>query len=430
MRYGIFIISTIALVLSRVSGGYAQTPHMIYRPTFGVDGSPPNDKSARVVFSTTGRFVAFNSWSDNLVFNDSNKLGDCFVLDQLTRHIDIVSIAWNEEQANQGAVAAEVSDSGRYAVFYSCSDNLVPDDTNGWPDVFVRDLWTGSITRASVASDGSEGDNGATGFDITPDCRYVAFDTHASNMVDDDTNGWLDVFVHNMVTGKTKRVSVSSSGGQGDYPSWYATVSADGRFVAFASQARNLVDNDTNNREDIFVHDVWTGETEIVSISSNGEYGNGGSGWNGVAITADGRYVCFASDDSNLVPGDSSDYDVFMHDRWTGTTELISIGTDGQNGDGDMADISDDGRYVVFFSSTAFDPDDNNGISDIYVRDRVLETTTLVSKSRDGEPGNRVSAWPSISGNGNFIGFESDATNLVFNDTNGRRDVFVHLKIE
>lgn len=431
MLHNFFIISIITLVLIGISTTYAQISHMIYRPTFGYDGSSPNDRSSGISFSNNGRYVAFGSLSNNLVKNDNNGFFDCFLLDQLTHHIDIVNIAWNGEQANFVSGSVRVSDNGRYAIFYSWADNLVLDDTNDWSDIFVRDRLSGDVTRASVASDGTEGNGAAADFDITPDCRFIAFGSHASNMVKNDTNGWPDVFVHDMVTRETVRVSVSSTGEQGDYPSGNHAISADGRFVAFMSQARNLVDNDTNNREDVFVHDSWTGETEIVSISSNGEYGNGSSGWNGVAMSADGRYVCFGSSSTNLVEGDTNlDSDVFVHDRWIGRTDRVSISTDGQQGSGDMADISDDGRYVTFFSTaTTFDQNDNNGVGDIYVHDRLMRTTKLVSKSRDGEVGNMVSAWPSISGNGRFIGFESEATNLVYNDTNGRRDVFVFLPI-
>lgn len=411
-----------------VAPAAAQVAHIMYRATFGYDGTPPMQSTEEPFLSGRGRYIAFSSNASNLVPGDTNNRGDCFVLDQATHLIQRVNITWDGRQSNDHGLQVRTSEDGRYAVFYTWASNMIPDDKNGWPDVFIRDLFTGDVKRVSVASDGSEGDNGAASFDITPDARFISFASHASNMVDDDTNDRIDVFLHDRQTGVTERVSVSSSGDEGNGQSSQNAINADGRYIAFRSTSDNLIENDWNVRGDVFVRDRLLGTTEVVSVSSSGVLGNGSSGYNGVDITPDGRYIAFGSEASNLVPNDTNgQIDVFVHDRWLGTTERVSVGTDGSQDDGDMPAISDDGRFVAFFSGGQWDPHDNNGEGDIYVRDRLTRTTRLVSRSTGGWVGDKVSAWPVISGDGRFIAFESDATNLVPNDNNNRRDVFVHI---
>jgi Tol biopolymer transport system component len=182
----------------------------------------------------------------------------------------------------------------------------VPGDTNGANrDIFVRDRQSGQTELVSVSSAGVQGNYGSSNPTISADGRFVAFESSASNLVPGDTNGANgDIFVHDRETGQTERVSVSSAGAQGNYGSVDPTISADGRFVAFRSEANNLVPGDTNDRPDVFVRDRQTGETERVSVSSAGTQGNGHSVH--PTISADGRFVAFESSASNLVPGDTN----------------------------------------------------------------------------------------------------------------------------
>src|SRR5438093_763515 len=185
-----------------------------------------------------------------------------------------------------------------------------------------------TTVRVSVASDGTEGNDVSLGSALSADGRFVAFDSAATDLVAGDTNGVSDVFVHDRQTGTTERVSVASDGAQGNNASSYPALSADGRFVAFDSDATNLVAGDTNGTTDVFVHDRQTGTTERVSVASGGgTQGNGKSGgfFAFPALSADGRFVAFQSDATNLVAGDTNGTtDVFVHDRPTATTERVT----------------------------------------------------------------------------------------------------------
>lgn len=189
---------------------------------------------------------------------------------------------------------------------------ITPNDTNGSWDVFVHDRKTGKTERVSVNSNGGQGNGWSLYPSISGKGRYVAFISSATNLVTGDTNGKVDVFVHDRKTGKTERVSVNSNGDSGDLNSWRCvSISDDGRFIVFESEASNLVSSDTNNREDVFLHDRTTKKTVRLSVNDNGIQGNNHS--DRPSIAPDGRYVVFQSKADNLVSGDTnSATDVFM----------------------------------------------------------------------------------------------------------------------
>jgi Tol biopolymer transport system component len=297
--------------------------------------------------------------------------------------------------------------------FFSVASNLVPGDTNGVPDVFVRDRTTHTTTRVSVSSTGGGGgvaEDFGKRISISADGRFVAFSSFNSDLVPGDTNQFSDVFVRDRQTHTTRRVSVSSSGAQGDEDSLQPSMSADGRFVAFASGASNLVPGDTDFDEtDVFVRDRTTHTTTRVSVSSTGAQGDDFSV--DPSISADGRFVAFLSSADNLVPADTNGAnDIFVRDRTTHTTTRVSVSSTGGQGNDSSRDpsISADGRFVAF-SSTNFG-------GGVFVRDRTTHTTTLVSVSGFQQ---------SISADGRFVAFASEASNLVPGDTNDHFDVFV-----
>ncbi|MCP4285676.1 MAG: hypothetical protein GY792_14665, partial [Gammaproteobacteria bacterium] len=224
-----------------------------------------------------------------------------------------VSVASDGTEGNDVSSAPSISVDGRYVAFHSETSNLVSGDTNECADIFLHDTQTGQTTRVSVASDGTEGNDNLSNPSISANGRYVAFWSQASNLVSGDTNNEYDVFVHDTQTGQTTRVSVASGGAQGDDLSSGASISADGRYVAFQSYASNLVSGDNNGTSDVFVHDTQTGQTIRVSVASDGMEGNDGSG--DISISASGRYLAFASEASNLVSGDNGKIDIFRHDR-------------------------------------------------------------------------------------------------------------------
>ena len=346
------------------------------------------------------------------------------VLGETTR----VSVASDGTQANDWSIQPAISVDGRYVAFASDASNLVAGDTNNKRDIFVHDRLTGATTRVSVDSDGAQANNSSFEPGISADGRYVAFASDASNLVAGDTNNVRDVFVHDRVTGETTRVSVASDGMQANRASELAAISADGGYVAFHSDASNLVAGDTNNVRDVFVHNRVTGETTRVSVASDGTQANSSSIL--PQVSADGRYVTFTSFANNLVAGDSNRaWDVFVHDRVTGETTRVSVASDGMqaNGFSGFSKLSADGRYVVFLSvASNLVAGDTNNFSDIFMHDRVTGETTRVSVASDGTQANAGSAEPAISADGRYVAFPSYASNLVAGDTNGEADIFVH----
>ncbi len=339
-----------------------------------------------------------------------------------------VSVSSSGAQASPGIAddfTPSISADGRYVVFTNVADNLAPGDANGKTDVFVRDRMLGTTELVSVSSTGEIGNSWSGGSSISSDGRYVAFNSSSDNLVIGDTNGAVDVFVRDRLLGTTELVSVSSTGEQADADSSLGglTISADGRYVVFDSRATNLVAGDTNGHNDVFVRDRQSGTTERISVSSTGDPGNFNT-VGGVSISADGRYVAFASASTNLVESDTNGaIDVFVRDRKLGTTELVSVSSTGAQGHGLSFPpvISADGRFVAFRSSASnlVDGDTNNG-TDIFIRDRQLGTTELVSASSSGQIGNGQSQDFSMSPDGRFVAFSSSASNLVPGDTNGR----------
>jgi Tol biopolymer transport system component len=395
------------------------------------DGSQGNDSSwLKSSISADGRFVAFHSQASNLVDGDTNGFGDVFVRDRLLGITERVSLANDGSQANWGAGGPSISVDGRYVAFSSSSTNLVNGDTNNQEDVFVRDRLSGTTERVSVASDETQGNSYSDTSSISADGQYVAFHSSASNLVSGDTNDYEDVFVRDRLSGTTERVSVASDETQGNQFSSGPSISAEGRYVAFLSWASNLVGGDTNYDLDIFVRDRLLGTTERVSVASDGTQGNDAA-WNRPFISAYGRYIAFDSNATNLVTGDTNGaQDAFIRDRVGRITERVSVANDETQGNDDTwrPSISADGRYAAFVSLASNLVDgDTNGFADVFVRDRLLGITERVSVASDGSQANigSDSLYPSISADGRYVVYESAASNLVVEDTNNRYDVFV-----
>lgn len=331
-----------------------------------------NGWSSNPSISAFGRFVAFHSSASNLVSGDTNGTYDIFVHDRQNGVTERVSVSSSGVQANGGSLDSSISADGRFVAFYTYASNLVSGDTNGRWDIFVHDRHTGVTERVSTSSSGEQGNYDSLFPSISGNGRFVAFQSYATNLVSGDTNGEEDIFVHNRQTGVTKRVSVSSKGEQGNDHSWFSSISGNGHFVVFQSAASNLVSGDTNGVVDIFIHERHTGVTERVSVSSNGEQGNS---WSTVPfISTFRRFVVFESYASNLVSGDTNgEKDIFVRDCQSGVTELISVSSssDQGNNSSDNPSISADARFVAFDSgATNLVLGDTNGDFDVFVRDR------------------------------------------------------------
>lgn len=331
-----------------------------------------------------------------------------------------------------------LSQTGQFVAFSSGASNQVVGDTNLVPDVFLFNRQTGTTTRESVGLGVPplQATGASTFPSISADGRYVAFESLAENLVGpgQDTNLKSDIFVRDRTLDVTERASVALGGfpTQPDGDSNKPSISADGRYVAFFSFATNLVAGDTNGVADVFLYDRQLAvPTQRVSVGPGGVQGNGASVVFGQAVSNDGTRVAFESAATNLVAVDANGAkDVFV---WTsGTTALVSVnsaGTGPGNGESRVSAISGNGRYVVFESdATDLVASDNNGVTDIFVRDLTAGTTTRVSVSSTGVQANGASfafGSTTVSDNGALIVFESDATNLVTGDTNGVGDVFV-----
>jgi Tol biopolymer transport system component len=454
VRAASVVLVATALALEPVGA----TPPTTTRVSVSSSGAQANNASVDAAVSANGRYVAFQSWASNLVAGDNNGgVADVFVHDRVAQTTTLVSVSSAGEQANDESLAPTISGDGRYVAFASAATNLTPEGAGG---LFLHDTATGTTSRLGLGNTPS----------ISADGRHVAF-WWWSDLLPGGTPGVVDVYVRDLVTGITTRVSVSSSGVPGDGESSFPVgthISADGRYVAFESQATNLVAGDTNTCggsftvpgrcPDVFVHDrdadvdgVFDEPGEIsttrASVSSSGE-----QSFDGLSIapsmSADGRYVAFESTASNLVPGDTAQCggppgnvqsctDVFVRDLVAQTTIRASFSPVGGQGIGQSATawISGDGRFVAFATTAPnLAPCDSNGLADIVLYDRLTATITLVSVAgSSGQQANGHSGLPAVSADGSVVAFESVANNLdpidpaglLTWDTNGTLDIYV-----
>ncbi len=388
---------------------------------------PPSVFTGSPVISRDGRFVAFSSTDETLVSGDSNGKSDIFVRNLVTGVIELVSVGNNEAQSNGMSRYPAISGDGRYVVFSSIATNLIPvADTNGYEDVFIRDRTEGTTQRVSVASNGTQGNAAALMADVSDNGRYVAFASYAANLVTDDTNGAIDIFLRDLTTNTTTRESIRSDESQDNDSATRPAISADGSRIAFESMG-SMGLSDAGGFSDIFVRDRTAGTTTRVSKSTGGAQSDGASA--AAAISGDGRYVAFHSTGTNLVSGDLDDNtEVFLHDLSNGQTTRVALSSTGAVGNSNSSApaLSYDGRYVAFGSqSDNLVTGDTNALRDVFVFDRQAATTVRVSVSALGAQSDGASRYPSISGDGSAIAFDSAATNLVPDDTNELIDLFV-----
>jgi len=393
-----------------------------------------------------------------------------------------MSVADSGTPGNLGSTRPAISGDGRFVAFESPADNLLPNDTNGTVvDIFVRDRDTDgdgvfdeagatALLVVSVNSAGTQGNASSLNASVSSDGRFVAFDSLATTLISGDTNGSRDAFVHDRDTDAdglfdeagaitTVRVSVASDSSQATSNSQAPSLSANGRFVAFSSDAANLVSVDLNNAKDVFLHDRDSDENAIfdeangratirVSVASDGTEANGVSG--NAVISSNGRFVLFASNANNLVPGDTNGVtDVFVRNTCRGagsgctpSTVRVSVASDGTQGNGRSSSPTDgfrdtalsaDGRFAAFVSdATNLVAGDTNNLRDVFVRDTCLgaevactPSTIRVSLGSQGTEANGGSFRLSLTADGRFIAFESGASNLVEGDANAATDVFL-----
>ncbi|MEQ1871678.1 MAG: Ig-like domain-containing protein, partial [Vicinamibacterales bacterium] len=408
-----------------VVAGQPQWPGQTVRASVGPAGVQANAGSWEVDISGDGRYVAFSSSASNLVAGDLG-IDDVFVLDRSTGQVERVSVDSSGQAANGASYVPKISADGRVVIFQSYASNLVPNDGNAAAvvDLFARDRQTGQTSRINVSSTGTEANAQVGDYAISADGRFVAFTTFASNLVPGDTNGVFDVFVRDRQTGQTSRVSVASDGTQGNNSSLDAAISQDGRFVVFRSSASNLVPNDTNGWADVFMYDRTTGQTTRVSVADDGAQANFEALF--PAVAAGGRMVVFASRASNLVPGDTNGrYDIFVRDLVSGRTSRVNqLG--GQDGSEVFQRVyaSADGRFLSFQQYPVPFVGGDAAPNDVVVSDQLTGLVRRVSVSGNGAP-DGGNAYSPISADGRFVAFRSLGAGLVPNDTNATFDIFV-----
>jgi Tol biopolymer transport system component len=397
------------------------------------DGSEANGRSYEGSITSDGRYVVFSSEATNLVTDDQNLATDVFLRKIPSGATTLVSTHAEGISGNAASFGAKISQDGSRVAFLSYASDLVLDDANNSIDVFMRDLNTNAVQLASVSSSGAQGNALSTFVDSRPalsaNGRFIAFSSTADNLVPDDTNDREDVFVRDTVLGTTVRASVSSTGAESNGSSWFPSVSADGRYVAFATTATTLIDGQaTPSYAKVALHDLVIKSTALVSRNDVGEAADAPS--IEPAISADGRSVVFASSASNLSPGvtGQAQLNVYLRDLQSATTRMISSTSSGlaPNGQSRRPSPSSNASTIAFASlATNLGPlPDLNEASDVFTLGVMTSCIQRQSTGPSGLLGLGASGLPSISSDGRSLVFQSTAPDLIVGDTNGESDVF------
>ncbi len=364
------------------------TTGVLTRLSTDSDGDPLTGQSFGASLTPDGSAVAFTTGAQELV--GSGRPRQVVVKSLVTGDLRVASTAADGTLANADVTTPSLSDDGRTVAFGTAASNLVPNDTNQTFDVFVKNLDTGAIIRASAAADGTPANDFSISFLLAGDGRSIAFHSTATNLVAGDTNGRADVFVKNLTTGAVTNASTAADGRQGNGNSFNAVQSRDGNLVAFLSNADNLVAGDTNGRADVFVKNLTTGAITRVSTAADGTQGNADA--TGIPqISADGTKVAFTSRATSLVAGDTNlATDTFVKDLTTGTLTRVSTAADGTQGNGpsngSILALSADGSRVAFDSqATNLVPGDTNNTTDVFVADVICFATGTRIHTARGE---------------------------------------------
>ena len=396
--------------------------------------------SVKSAVSADGRFVAYESLATDilgggLAYPDTYGLWDIFRYDRLTGETAWVSrdrfIGSASHWANSDSRNPSISADGRYVAFESEASDLVAGDGNGVQDIFVRDMVTDTTTRVSIDWAGGDPDGGSANPSISGDGSRVAFHSAATDLVTDDDNGQIDVFVEQMSTGATWRC-LGRGSVEPNVWSGHPSISSDGHAVAFVSAASNLVPGDDEGFSDVFYWNVgasFSSTPARVSVSQYNGAGGNGSSWN-PSVSANGSFVAYDTYAGNLDPGDGDIYrDVYVWQQGYGDNGRVSVSSTGgdANAHSWSPSISGDGRYVAFESaaSNLIAAGDDGGFNDIYMRDTTAQVSYRMSVDRFGGNPAGDSTAARISADGMHVAFSTLAPDLISGDTNGKADVYV-----
>ncbi len=413
----------VVLVLAAVSGGAVCVPAAaasggggagrISLVSVGLDGGGADDATG---VSAHGRYVVFSSSAADLVVGDTNEQRDVFVRDLGAGHTTLVSVGIGGVLGNGESQQASISADGRYVVFTSYASNLLPGDTNDSPDVFLRDLRAGRTTLVSVGLNGPA-DLGAYQPEISSNGGHVSFTSAATNLVAGDTNDTADIFVRDLRARRTERVSLTAAGMQSDNYASDATISADGRIVAFVAGA--VIEPGPQppvpTVSVIFVHDRTTKTTRAVSPGVTADPRSFFVDTGEPELSADGRFVVFS-----VIGSVGPDWisNVWLRDLRTNRLELISADQQGLPSTafgGATGQVSADGRYVAFGTMGRMTGTDQGDLSDVFRLDRKTGSLVWITHRQDQtNTFGRIGSWrPMISDDGQHVAFTSDDTFLV-----------------
>lgn len=388
-------------------------------PAVGGAGAHPSSQS--------GRFVVFTSAATNLSPVSSRSTLQVYVKDRLTGEVDCVSVNNLGVAGNGPSSHPTITENGRYVAFASEATNLVANDANDASDVFVFDRFNRTLQCVSLTSTGMTASAASEYPSISPEGKSIVFQSSAGNLVLGDTNGVADLFVRERMNGSIVLASVNPGGGPANGASSNGVLSASGRFLAFQSEATNLVPGDNNRVSDVFVRDLVMSRTIRVSVDSSGRQGNGSA--TAPTISGDGRLIAYTYSGDGFFPGETRDSpDVLLYDRTSGLCEAVSLRADGTepSSGASAPSISKDGRFIAFYSASGdLVPGDTNGQADVFVRDRGTGRTELVSLGQLGNQGDGDSFDPQMVPNGQAVLFSSLAQNLVDIPTSAEADAFI-----
>lgn len=391
--------------------------------------------------SNTGRYIAFSTNAQNLGFDPSLLEPDknldliqsqIIRLDQQTGLVTPISLNISGKYSNSSSDEPSINSSGTLIGYSSYATDLVADDTNNLKDIFVSEV-SGQTYRVNVASDGSESNGLSIHPAIASQSRIIAFESSATNLVTNDNNNRSDIFIHELDSAVTERVSISTLGVESDQHSRSPAISQDGRYVVFENSSDVLVTGDTNNSQDIFMRDRQTNETVLVSLDDAGIQANGGSSH--PDISANGRYVVFQTSANNLVQDDTNaQQDIYRKDMQTGQIERISLDISGaqfSNVDSIMPKMSSNGQFVAFITETPLsDPNKNyskgvsNQVFNVYVRDLAKQMTRKLSDTQNGDNLIEPIYSMDISDDGSTVLFATESRAFTLQDNNNNSDIY------
>ena len=362
------------------------------------------------IISSDAKLVVFESAAENLVEGDSNASNDLFLRNLQTGTVQLISCDSSGAQGNAVSSQASLSADSRFLAFTSQANNFSETDSSANQDIYIKNLQTGQLVWASATAQNSQSNGDSQHPSLSGNGNLVAFDSLASNLSGIDTNNKSDIFLKNLKTGELRLISTNQQGAQGNGHSSHPLLSSDGRWLAFESDASNLVVGDTNGKRDIFIKDLQTGLIERLNLSSNGQQDNGNAHLE--AMSANGRVLAFSSDGDNLSAGDSNrQRDIFIKNRDKAGVERVSLDSAGQqaNGASHDADLSSDGRIVSFSSKASnLSANDNNLSEDVFVKD--LQTGAIARVSGNTQAQASDSNFGMLSGDGKVLAFHSQTS--------------------